>query len=265
MALTCSFLWYLVPGGLPLPDSPEHLVGMLGLPALRHGPTDRVGFQRARSRSLDPGLVGGGFLPLRPLDLPLLRHRERVYRVRVNNVRGDSGGVLGLNVYGAKKFPNVYGAKKFPIFSADLFRADGQAYDIWKIVNKSFKLDLAEYEKQGRIHLSTFFALTYGFGFAPIASTLTHVALFRGREIYQRYRGSSEGKEDVHTKLMKKYKDIPSWWFYVLLAASIAVSVALCISLKKEVQVPWFALLLAAAIAFIFTLPTSIITATTNQ
>ncbi|KAI5655076.1 hypothetical protein M9H77_32263 [Catharanthus roseus] len=160
---------------------------------------------------------------------------------------------------------NVYNAKKFPIFSADLFTSQGQEYNITAIVNKNFELDKDQYAKQGSINLSTFFALTYGFGFATIASTLTHVGLFYGREIYNRYRASSDGKMDVHTRLMKKYKDIPAWWFYVLLVVTLVVSLVLCIFLKKEVQMPYWGLLFAAFLAFIFTLPISIITATTNQ
>ncbi|KAG9145832.1 hypothetical protein Leryth_026900 [Lithospermum erythrorhizon] len=70
---------------------------------------------------------------------------------------------------------------------------------------------------------------------------------------------------DVHTRLMKKYRDIPTWWFYILLVVSILVSLALCIFLKKEIQMPFWALILAAFMAFAFTLPVSIITATTNQ
>ncbi|XP_059460568.1 oligopeptide transporter 4-like [Corylus avellana] len=161
---------------------------------------------------------------------------------------------------------NIYSAKTFPIYSADLFTAQGKEYNISLIVNDNFELDRAQYKQQGNVHLSIFFALAYGFGFATIAATLSHVALFNGREIYDRYRASSKGKEDIHTRLMKKnYKDIPSWWFYLLLIVTIAVSLALCIFLKKEVQMPWWGLLFAAALAFAFTLPISIITATTNQ
>ncbi|KAM1002409.1 hypothetical protein COP2_002935 [Malus domestica] len=74
-----------------------------------------------------------------------------------------------------------YSAQKFPIFSSHLFTAEGQDYNITAIVNDKFQLDIPKYEEQGRIHLSMFFAPTYGFGFATIASTLTHVALFYGR------------------------------------------------------------------------------------
>ncbi|CAK9136949.1 unnamed protein product [Ilex paraguariensis] len=160
---------------------------------------------------------------------------------------------------------DLYGARRFPIFSSHLFTAQGQRYNISAIVNNKFELDLVQYEQQGRLHLSMFFALTYGFGFATVASTLTHVGLFYGREIYDRFRASYRGKEDIHTKLMRKYDDIPSWWFYILLGVTFAVSLVLCIFLNDQVQMPWWGLLFACAIAFIFTLPISIITATTNQ
>jgi OPT family oligopeptide transporter len=74
-----------------------------------------------------------------------------------------------------------YNATRFPIFSSHLFTSVGNTYDIPAIVNDNFELDLAKYEQQGRINLSMFFALTYGLGFATIASTLTHVALFYGK------------------------------------------------------------------------------------
>ncbi|KAK8580443.1 hypothetical protein V6N13_143537 [Hibiscus sabdariffa] len=160
---------------------------------------------------------------------------------------------------------NLYNAKKFPIYSSHLFTTQGQPYDISLIVNDKFELDVQEYGRLGPVHLSTFFAISYGFGFATIASTITHVALFYGREIYSRYRASSREKADVHTRLMRTYKDIPSWWFYLLLAVSILAGLALSIFLKKDVQMPWWGLIFAAALAFFFTLPVSIITATTNQ
>ncbi|KAJ4746416.1 hypothetical protein LUZ62_080821 [Rhynchospora pubera] len=160
---------------------------------------------------------------------------------------------------------NLYNAKTFPFFSSHLFTGNGSAYDITSIVNDKFELDVGAYENQGKIHLSTLFALVYGLNFATIASTLAHITFFHGREIYQRFRASYKGKPDIHTKMMKKYEDIPALWFYALLGLSLAVSLLLCIFLKDEVQLPWWALLLACVIAFVFTLPISIITATTNQ
>jgi hypothetical protein len=76
---------------------------------------------------------------------------------------------------------NVYNAKTFPIFSSSLFQANGQDYDITTVVNSNFELNLTAYEEVGNVHLSTFFAMTYGFGFAGLAATVSHVALFYGK------------------------------------------------------------------------------------
>ncbi|KAI3904268.1 hypothetical protein MKW92_041097 [Papaver armeniacum] len=163
---------------------------------------------------------------------------------------------------------NLYNAKTFPIFSAHLFTSQGNRYNISAIVNDKFELDAMQYAQQGRINLSTFFAVSYGIGFAAVTATLTHVALFHGKEIWEKWtasRASRKEKEDIHTRLMKEYKEIPNWWFYLMLGATFVISLLLCIFAKNEVQMPWWALILACAIALIFTLPISIITATTNQ
>ncbi|PHT50877.1 Oligopeptide transporter 6 [Capsicum baccatum] len=160
---------------------------------------------------------------------------------------------------------NLYNAKNFPIFSTDLFDGHGQSYNVSAIVNKNFEIDNVAYEAQGRINLSIMFALAYGLSFATIVATLTHVLLFNGKEIYERFRASYKGKIDIHTKLMRKYQDIPSWWFHTTLALSFALSLLLCTVLKSEIQLPWWALIFACMIALIFTLPISIIQATTNN
>lgn len=78
---------------------------------------------------------------------------------------------------------NVYHAKTFPIFSDQLFTEKGQIYNITAIIDSNFHLDLAAYEREGKLYLSTFFAMTYGVGFAALSATIMHVALFHGRYV----------------------------------------------------------------------------------
>ncbi|XP_045799341.1 oligopeptide transporter 2-like [Trifolium pratense] len=160
---------------------------------------------------------------------------------------------------------NLYNAKTFPIFSSKLFTAQGEEYNVTAIVNDKFEIDMDAYLKQGHINLSIFFSVSYGLGFAAIISSLTHVAVFNGKEIYGQFRSSRTGKEDIHTRMMKKYKDIPNWWFHVTLLSSFLIALSLCIFMKEQIQMPWWALIFASGLALIFTLPVSIITATTNQ
>ena len=78
---------------------------------------------------------------------------------------------------------NLYDAGTFPIYSTDLFTGAGQLYNITSIVNDRFEIDMDAYAEQGKIHLSLFFAISYGLGFASIAAKLSHVALFYGKYV----------------------------------------------------------------------------------
>ncbi|XP_048134738.1 oligopeptide transporter 4-like [Rhodamnia argentea] len=255
IAMICSFSWYVVPGYL--------------FPTI----TNISWICWAFSKSVTAQQIGSGMqgLGLGALTLDWTAVASFLFSplicpfFAIMNVFAGYALVVYVAIPLAYWGFNLYGADRFPIFSSHLFTNQGQTYNISAIVDENFELDVAKYGEQGRIHLSMFFALTYGFGFATIASTLTHVGFFYGREIYERYRASYKGKEDIHTRLMRRYEDIPSWWFYLLLALTVAVSLALCIFLNKQVQMPWWGLLFASALAFIFTLPVSIITATTNQ
>lgn len=255
IALICSFSWYLVPGYL--------------VPTLSSISWVCWAFSKSvTAQQLGSGMRGLGLGAL-TLDWsvvasflfsPLISPFFAIVNVFAGYVL-IIYVVIPIAYWGL----DLYSAHKFPIFSSHLFTSQGQKYDISAIVNDKFELDQDKYQEQGRIHLSMFFALTYGFGFATIASTITHVGFFYGREIYARFRASYKGKEDIHTRLMRRYKDIPHWWFYLMLVVTLVVSLALCTFLKDQVQMPWWGLLFAGAMAFVFTLPISIITATTNQ
>ncbi|RLN22038.1 oligopeptide transporter 4-like [Panicum miliaceum] len=245
VALAGSFLWYAVPGYLaPTLTSVSWVCWIF---------SKSVTAQQLGSGMRDLGLGAFTLDWTAPAGVAVLRHRQLVFMYVV-----VPAAYWGLD---------LYNARRFPIFSSHLFAFNGEGYDINAIVNDRFEIDMDAYQRQGRINMITFFALSYGLSFAAIAATITHVALFHGKEIYRRFRASrkEDDKPDVHTRLMRKYDDAPGWWFHSLLALSAAVSLVLCTVLKKEVQLPWWGLLFACAMAFVFTLPISIITATTNQ
>lgn len=77
-------------------------------------------------------------------------------------------------------YNDVYDARKFPIFSSHFFTGEGKPYNITRVIDSNFRLDVKAYEGYGRLHLSTFFALTYGVGFAALSATVSHVVLFHG-------------------------------------------------------------------------------------
>ncbi|XP_038897524.1 oligopeptide transporter 1-like [Benincasa hispida] len=165
---------------------------------------------------------------------------------------------------------NLYEAKRFPMISAHTFDFTGKTYNISRILNaKTFDLDQANYDGYSKLYLSAFFAFNYGLSFATLTATISHVALFHGKTIWQMWRrtASAVGDQlgDVHTRLMKKnYKAVPQWWFYTVLMIMVALALYACEGFNKQLQLPWWGILLACGIALFFTLPIGIIQATTN-
>ncbi|XP_022927192.1 oligopeptide transporter 3-like isoform X2 [Cucurbita moschata] len=161
---------------------------------------------------------------------------------------------------------NTFDARKFPIFSNQLFTRTGQKYDTTKVLTPKFDLNVAAYNNYSKLYLSPLFALSIGSGFARFTATLTHVALFHGRDIWKQSREAiKNAKLDIHAKLMQNYKQVPEWWFLILLFGSIVISLLMSIVWKDIVQLPWWGMLFAFAMAWIVTLPIGVIQATTNQ
>ncbi|KAK3007150.1 hypothetical protein RJ639_017230 [Escallonia herrerae] len=162
---------------------------------------------------------------------------------------------------------NWYEAKRFPIISSHVFNSDGGVYNVSLVLNEtSFQFNRQGYDEYSKINLSIFFAFAYGLSFATLAATISHVALFHGRTIWQQTRASFQDKfGDVHTRIMKNYDVVPQWWFYTILAVVIGFALLACEGFGRQLQLPYWGVLLAIALALLFTLPIGVITATTNQ
>ncbi|KAL3720541.1 hypothetical protein ACJRO7_005368 [Eucalyptus globulus] len=161
---------------------------------------------------------------------------------------------------------NIYRAKTFSLFSDSLFTSSGQEYNISAIINEHFQLDAEAYEREGPLYLCTVFSVYYGISFACLTATVVHGFLFHGKEIWLLSKSAfSEKKMDIHTKLMRRYKQVPEWWFTCILLVNIVATIFICEYFKDQLQLPWWGVLLACALAIFFTLPVGVITATTNQ
>ncbi|XP_019179271.1 PREDICTED: oligopeptide transporter 5-like [Ipomoea nil] len=163
---------------------------------------------------------------------------------------------------------NLFDAKKFPLFSSHVFDSNGHVYNISRVLNKkTFEFDQQGYDSYSNIYLSTTFVHTYGLSFATLAATVSHVALFYGRTIWEQTKVSVQDKfSDIHTRLMRKnYKPVPQWWFYFLLVIVVGVALVACQGFGGQLQLPFWGVLLAVLLSLIFTLPVGVIVATTNQ
>ncbi|KAF9187013.1 hypothetical protein BGZ50_002181 [Haplosporangium sp. Z 11] len=159
-------------------------------------------------------------------------------------------------------YTNLWEAKKFPILTASLFQDNGRHYDTLAIMTDNV-LDEEKYLKYGPLRISTFFALTYGIGFAGLSAMMTHTWLYHRHKLLAQWKQSREHTEDIHHKLMQAYPEVPDWWYGALFVIMTVVAIITCE--VWDYKLPWWGVLLAVALSAIFALPVGLIQAITNQ
>ncbi|KAG0048796.1 hypothetical protein BGZ83_006303 [Gryganskiella cystojenkinii] len=159
-------------------------------------------------------------------------------------------------------YTNLWDAQRFPILTASLFKVDGTKYVTKEIMTNNV-LDEVKYAAYGPLRISTFFALTYGIGFAGLASMVTHTWLYHRHKLVAQWKQSREHSEDIHHKLMQAYPEVPDWWYFALFIVMTALAIVTCE--VWDYKLPWWGVLLCICIPVVFVLPVGLIQAVTNQ
>lgn len=97
-----------------------------------------------------------------------------------------------------------------------------EQYNVSRILTPEYTVNETAYQAYSPILIGPTFSLTYAMGFAALISTVTHVALFYGPDVWNRARNAKYDEPDIHLKLMRKYKEVPEWWFLSIFAISFA-------------------------------------------
>ncbi|KAK6206031.1 hypothetical protein LQW54_007970 [Pestalotiopsis sp. IQ-011] len=136
------------------------------------------------------------------------------------------------------------------------------SYNVSRILTPDFDLDVAKYEEYSPLFLSTTFAMSYGLSFAGIASVIVHTGLFHAKEIWHRFRDREGTLDDVHAKMMRKYKPVPQWWFLCIFVPCLGLGFAT--SYIWPTGLTWWALFIAVFISFVWMIPIGMVQAVTN-
>ncbi|KAG0346586.1 hypothetical protein BG004_001340 [Podila humilis] len=160
-------------------------------------------------------------------------------------------------------YANVWNAKQYPILTSKLFTTEGYYYDTLSILTPAKTLDEDMYRSYGPLRIATFFAISYGMGFAGLTAILTHTFLYHRKQIWAQWKEARGSSQDVHFKLMQVYKEVPEWWYLSLFGVMVGLAIMTCE--VWDYGLPWWCVLLAVGISAIFSLPIGLIQAVTNQ
>ncbi|KAF8945846.1 hypothetical protein BGZ52_009333, partial [Haplosporangium bisporale] len=84
-------------------------------------------------------------------------------------------------------YTDLWNSKRYPIYSAKLYLENGSLYDVEQILTE-LVFDRQKYIDYGPMRMDSFFALTYGLGFAGLAATVVHVLFYNGKQMIQSWK-----------------------------------------------------------------------------
>ncbi|GAO14569.1 hypothetical protein UVI_02032790 [Ustilaginoidea virens] len=114
-------------------------------------------------------------------------------------------------------FSGTWYADHMPVQSSEAYDSTGNVYNVSRILDNNFTFNETAYKAYSPLYLSTQFALAYGLSFAAMSAVIVHVGLYHGKEIWRQFRMARHQEDDVHMRLMKKYRDAEDWWYAVVM------------------------------------------------
>ncbi|KAN0103573.1 oligopeptide transporter [Russula decolorans] len=160
-------------------------------------------------------------------------------------------------------YTNVWYSAHLPLMSSHSFDNTGKQYNVSQIINSDSSFNLQAYKAYSPIFLSASLAITYGLSFATITAILTHNFLYYRKYIWTHAHRPPSGQPDIHARLMSVYKEVPDWWYLMIFLTMFVFGVV--VIEVWETDLPVWGFVLALLISFLYTLPLSVIRATTNQ
>ncbi|KAK8848374.1 opt oligopeptide transporter [Apiospora arundinis] len=166
------------------------------------------------------------------------------------------GSLLAVPAVAALWYSNAWHTGYLPINSNRVFDNTGAPYNVSRITDSHGMLDVDKYQAYSPAYMAAGNLVIYIAFFALYTASLTYIALnhwfevtmgfknlfnsFRRRRRRRRSskstrKGGQEGDaadetrgryQDVHNRLMRRYPEVPEWWYAVCLVVAIAFGVA---------------------------------------
>lgn len=167
----------------------------------------------------------------------------------------------------AMYYTNTWNAKYLPMFSTGTFDRLGDSFNVTNVIEKlpggGIVFSPEKYNDYSLLYLPSALTVGYFLSFASVTAVLVHVGLFHGKTIWKQMRSSPLEANDVHMRLMSKYKEAPWFWYVSLFLVSFGMGVGAIHGWDTGMNAGHF--ILAIVVGAIFLLPIGIIMAISNQ
>lgn len=148
-----------------------------------------------------------------------------------------AAALISIAVY----YRNDWNTGYIPINSNKVWANTGARYNVTKILDDDSNLDPAKYQTYSEPWMGAGYIVCFIFYFAMYSATLTYCVLYHRHDIalgfksftkvirkqFRRGRPEDEEEdvlaEDVHSRLMARYKEVPEWQYLIVLLIAMVM------------------------------------------
>ncbi|KAJ5091060.1 hypothetical protein NUU61_005930 [Penicillium alfredii] len=159
-------------------------------------------------------------------------------------------------------YSGLFFFKYLPMSDSNSYDNTATVYNVTKILTPDYIFDAEKYRNYSPLFLSTTFMLSYGLSFASIIAVLVNTALFHGPGIWARFRRIGQEGEDIHGRLMSRFKTVPLWWYATVFLIMAAMGLGVVLGFPTHLS--WWSFFIALIMAAVWFIPLGIVKASTN-
>ncbi|AGO13839.1 AaceriAGL027Wp [[Ashbya] aceris (nom. inval.)] len=194
------------------------------------------------------------------------------------------GSLLAVVIIIALYYTNFMECQYLPIFGQPLYNNEGKIFRATAVLT-DFKLDWEKYQNYSLPYYTAGNIVGYGsfialYTLLAAYSLITEYEILGGacvrlgvglwsltkletwKNVHKNNSSILEGYDDAHCREMRKYPEVPEWWFFVVFLVSLIFAIVLVTTYKTNT--PVWGIFLAIGLNVIFLLPLTTLQATTG-
>ncbi|KAH8093283.1 oligopeptide transporter [Cristinia sonorae] len=141
-------------------------------------------------------------------------------------------------------YSDTWNSKSFPMLSTSIFSANGSVYKQSAVFGSTFTLNETALEQIGLPALTGSNAWHNLTANLAIGGLVAHCILFWRPYVIESFKHARAGTQpDPHWQAMKKYKEVPWYWYIGLLVLSFIAG--LIVVIKGDTTLPWWSYIVA--------------------
>ncbi|KAI0475209.1 oligopeptide transporter 2 [Xylariaceae sp. FL0804] len=177
-------------------------------------------------------------------------------------------GVVIIIMY----YSNAMWTAFLPINSNGSFDNTMAAYNVSKVLDAKNHVVIDKYKAYGPPYYGAAQLFVTGANFVYYAFSVVYIFIRYWKPLKKAFvgmyvntikrRSIYTGFEDGHTRMMRRYKEVPEWWYAILFAIGFVISIV-CVT-AWPTETPWYAILAVTGIGALLTIPWVIIESIAN-